>query len=373
MPIVIWGNVGKLPNLSRKIWERMSKLSSPGYILFNIFVVLVIVIGLVILALIRSSVPVNIDVELTNLGAKLAASESTREYPVLLNVDAESITLMYCQEIMLAGDFSVLQPGKTTQRLTGLHFIPEDSLSSIEFRALDKPLRLDKLIVGHQARIDINASFGFEITEDRSFVKILIIGDVEILWECFLVKTGVGKSLVTFAGGSGQLKIKHDVNSAPIIVRSDSKEDLLNVSLRPSKGTNCMLEKELLIDDLSFVKQRSGYITTTIKKAIITFPTLSNEEPIILPEGSYLEIDNLHDFTLKSVNINRDHISASLYGYTNNLQAAYGRGRLIQLIPATLILLRQNTLIVIIVAISLWSIKTIFNIMDYFRKKKEEE
>jgi len=351
----------------------MSKLSSPGYIIFNIFVVLIIVIGLVVLALIRSNVPVNIDVELTNLVAKLAPSESSREYPVLLNVDAESITLMYCQEIILAGNFSVFEPGKPTQRLTEIHFIPEDSLSSIEFKALDKPLRLDKLIVGHQARIDINASFGFEITEDRSFMKILTIGDVEILWERFLVKTRASESFVTFASGSGQLMIKHDVNSAPIIIRSDSKEDLLNVSLKPPKGKSCTLEKELLIDDLSFVKQRSGYVTTTIKKAIITFPTLSNEEPIILPEGSYLEIDNLNDFTLKSVNINGDHISASLYGYTNNLQAAYGRGRLVQLIPATLILLRQNSLIVVIVAISLWSIKTIFNIMEYFRKKKKEE
>jgi len=147
----------------------------------------------------------------------------------------------------------------------------------------------------------------------------------------------------------------------------------LNVSLRFSKGTNCTLEKELLIDDLSFVKQRSGDVTTTIKKAIITFPTLSNEEPIILPEGSYLEINNLHDFTLKHVNINRDRISASLYGYTNNLKAAYGRGRLIQLIPATLILLRQNSLIIVIIAIFLWSIKTMFNIRDYIRKMKEEE
>ena len=351
----------------------MKKFLCLHHIKLKIFVALVIIIGLIILALMRSSVPVNIDVELTNLVAKLAASESTHEYPVLLNVDAESITLMYCQEIILAGDFSFLKPDKPTQRLTELHFIPENSLSSIEFKALDKTLRLDKLIVGHQARIDINASFGFEITEDRSFVKISTMGDVDILWKHFLVKIGAGKSLVTFANESGQLKIKHDVNSAPIIIRSDSKEDLLNVSLKPPKGKSCTLEKELLIDDLSFVKQRSGYVTTTIKKAIITFPTLSNEEPIILPEGSYLEIDNLHDFTLKSVSINRDHISASLYGYTNNLQAAYGRGRLMQVIPATLILLRLNSLIVVIVAISLWSIKTIFNIIDYFREEKEEE
>ena len=109
----------------------MSKSSSFHYILFNIFVVLVIVVGLVILALIRSSVPVNIDVELTNLVAKLAPSESSREYPVLLNVDAESIALMYCQEIILAGDFSVFEPDKPPQKLTEIHFIPEDSFAKV--------------------------------------------------------------------------------------------------------------------------------------------------------------------------------------------------------------------------------------------------
>ena len=279
---------------------------------------------------------------------------------------------MYCKKIILVGDLSVLKFGEPTQRLSELHFIPEDSLSSIEFKALDKPLRLDKLIVGHQAQIDINTSFGFEISEDRSFVKILIIDDVEILWSNFSVKSVNGKSLVRFAGRSGQLKIKCDNNSPPITIRSDSREDLLNVSLRLSKGTNCTLEKELLIDDLSFIKQRYGYDTTTIKKAKITFPTLSNEKPIILPEGSYLEIYNLHEFTLKHVNITRDRISASLYGYTNNLRAAYGRGRLIQLIPATLILLRQNSLMIVVVAIFLWSIKTMFNIMDCIRNKKKE-
>ncbi len=351
----------------------MRTFLSLHHIKISIFVALVIIIGLVIMARIRSSVPVNIDVELTSLVAKLAASESTREYPVLLNIDAESITLMYCQKIILVGDFSDLKTGEPIQGLKELHFIPKDSLSSIEFKALNKPLRLTKLIVGHQARIDINASFGFKITEDRSFVKILILGDIEILWKRFLVKIGDGKSYVPFAEGTGQLKIKHDVNSTPITIKGDSKEDLLNMSLKLLEGKNCTLEKELLIDDLSFVKQRFGYVTTTIKKAIITFPTLPNVEPIILPEGSYLEIDNLHDFTLKRVNISRDYISASLYGYTNNLRAAYGRGRLTQLIPATLILLRQNSLIVAFVVISLWILKTIFRIMHYFRKKKEGE
>jgi hypothetical protein len=333
-----------------------------------------LLVVLIFLAKVRTSIPVHIEAELTHLRVKLAQSTPALEWSLLRNVPVNSLTFTDCQGIRLAGRFYDLNTSRPIEGIGELSLVPDGAMASITF---DGVLQLEDLIVGPEARVEITRSIGFQITESSSCVEISMDDSVEVAWEACSATAPEGMLPQRFAGGTGRLGFRPNIASRHLTFAG--AHELLNVYVELPTDWICLLEEELPVAELNFVQQRFGDlrpdVTTTIKAARITFPTLPDSKPVSLPEGSYLKIDNLHDFTLKRVRIDPSatHIEATLYGYTNDLQAAYGRGKLTQVLPASLLLLWQNVLLVIVVIVMLWFVKTGFDLYDRWRGWKGEK
>jgi len=339
-----------------------------------VFLLIIILVGssLLFLAVTRKHVPVHIDAEITRLTVKLAESKVSRERPLVQDMPVESITFTDFQPFEFRGQFSGLSTSQTISNINKLRLVPKDDmLASI---TLTGTLQLQKLIVGHQARVDIKRSLGFRIRDSNSYAVISMSGVVELEWEGCEAQISPTNLSHEFAGRSGKLNIRpspEDVRSRHIKVRS--RKALLNVYFTPQNSTTCILEEEIAVAKISFRQQRFSSsrrdLTTTIRQAKITLPTLSEQKPITLPDGSYLEVENLRDATLKRVEIDpsKSQISTTLYGYTNDLKGAYGRGELTQLLPASLIRLRQNALLIAIIGILLGVLKVTADLYNYWR------
>jgi len=338
------------------------------FLLTAIIIGIVLLTTLILLAITRRSVPVHIDAKLINLPMVLAESKSTdkKSWQLLQNLKIESIEFTDCQEIVLVGAFYDVTTSHPINEMKELRLVPDDKKASIAFTGA---LTLKTLVVEGHAYVNVTPSIHLHI-EGNSHTTIQMKGIIKVEW--------VGcRAQKNFTEGSGQLDFRPNIVSRKIKVFSN--QNLLNLYLELPERTACTFEEELPVAALEFLQSRfdaSGPdVTTTIKEVKIMLPTLPNEKPITLPEGSYLKIGNLRNFTLKRVLIDpsKGHILTTLYGYTNDLRAAYGRGELTQLLPASLILLRQNASIVAIVVILLWFVKITTDIYDRWRVWKGEK
>ena len=324
---------------------------------------------LLLLSLIRKSVPVHIDAGLTRLTMKLAGATSRKERLLVQNLPLESITISYCNEIELTGYFSDSATSPAIGGLRKLRLVPSDSLPSI---TLVGDLRLENLIVGNEARVEITRPAGLKITEVDSNVTVFMDGATKLWWEGFEPQWGDGGLPEQ---SSDELTFQPD--QAFQYLTAHSTEKLLNLYLTTKERAIFTLEEEIPVAELGFVRQVFAAtapedLTTALQTAKITLPTLPDEKPIVLPAGSFLKIENLRDFIVKHVRIDprQEQITAILYGFTSDLQAAYGPGKLTQLLPASLILLRQNASFVAVLVIMLWFMRTSLSFYDRWQKKE---
>jgi hypothetical protein len=327
-----------------------------------------LLVALLFLSLIRKSVPVHIDAGLTRLTMKLAGPTSRKERLLVQNLPLESITISYCSEIELTGYFSDSATSPEIVDLRKLRLVPSDSLPSV---TLVGDLRLENLIVGSEARVEITRPAGLKITEVDSSATVFMDGVIKLWWEGFEPH---------WEDGQLSEEIPDELSFQPDQVfqylTAHSTEKLLNLYLTTKEGAGFTLEEEIPVAELGFVRQvfaatDPGDLTTALQTAEITLPTLPDEKPIVLPPGSYLKINNLRDFIVKQIRIEprQEQITAILYGFTSDLQAAYGPGKLTQLLPASLILLRQNASFVAVLVIMLWFMRTALNFYDRWQKK----
>lgn len=353
----------------KKTWLPILFIGLPGILL------LVILISLTIT---RTGIPVHVDATLTRLEFKLAKSEfSDEEITLLEDVDLKGIKFLDFQEIELIGDFSESETSWAIKDIEGLIFTPEGDSAYVKITG--ESLKLEEVIVKPQTRVNLNPSGDPRLTitgnDDRSGVTMN--GPVEVEWQsCNVEITGQGS-----LGGSSRIFLNPDEGFNWLEVHSRPEQGLkelkLEMELILPEDYVCKLKGELPVDELDFFQKPFAATipdrASSIQSAEIKLPTLPKEEPIILPAGSYMKVEDLSDFTLKQVSINpyEANIDTVLYGYTSDLKAAYGKGKMTQLLPSSLILLRQKASLLAVIGIMLWFLKNASSVYGRFRSWKK--
>lgn len=354
----------------RKYWSPILFIALPGIVLLAI---------LILLANTRISVPVHIKATLTYVEVAFAEPESLGgEWSLLEKVNVESIRFLDCQELELIGNFSDPETFQSFEGINGLRLAPRSDSAYITLTG--SSLRLEELIVEPGAMVFVDPSRNIQITITKRSARSSFTMDsaVEVEWQDCDVEIE-GQEL---RAKSNRLRFYPDEAFDWLTVSSRPGQGLRELKLKLELGLPedviCEFEAELPVTELSFVRSPFAAVkpelTTTIQGVEITFPTLPNEKPVVLPAGSYLRIGNLRDFTLKQVSVNPGaaFIETTLYGYTNDLRAAYGKGRLTQLLPSSLILLRQKASLLAIIGIMLWFWKNVTDVYERLRSWRKE-
>ena len=305
-----------------------------------------LLIVLIFLATTRHHVPVHIKAKLSKLHLRVGTPSVgiIKSTALLQNLSFKKIEFTEFGTIELNGKLA-----EHFGSPRDFQFEPADLLSSVTFAG---NLKITELVVGEGTDIEISPGLRIRIN-GNSTVTLLMKEKIKIYWEgC--------KPVNGFGANANRIEfLPHDP-----FIKVNNQNTVCNLFIKLEGDSIVRMEEEIPIADLNFMKERydaRGPVKgTTLIAADIMFPTLPDEKTIKLPEGSYLKIYNLKNFILKRLKINNTerHIQATIYGYTNDLKASYGRGEFTQLLPSSLILIRRNAALIIILVIVMWFIKT---------------
>lgn len=337
---------------------------------------IVVAAVLVLLALMRKSTAVYIKATVDRLDMTLAAESAQAERVLIRELPARAIMLTSFSRLELRGwNFRDLTTNQLLRIKNALIIESGGEYPSVYLEG--EGLRLNEVVVPPKAEIGISGLGELKVNGDPTRAEIHLGEALEVALENCQVFDGI-TPLPILGEENKRIRITRDDAAQTLNVYSAAGLLTLYLAFPPQNKTIQLVESELPIAELNFMQQRFGSpnpdLTTTIKAATVTFPFLPNEPPRVLPEGCYLAVKDLRGFILKQAvaDPSKGELTVSLYGQTSDLRVAYGKGKLEQLLPSSLIWLRQNTVLIIAFGILAWVFKISIEVWKFIKDLQKE-
>ena len=338
------------------------------FILFITIGSVLLFLVLLYLSLDRQKVPVHVKAKLNSLKMIVGQpfQQNISSSVLLKNLNIVKIEMSNFDKISLKGMLYNQETNNSIydQKIENITFQAGNEYSTI---LLSGKMKISEFSADEGTEISISPKLHLK-SIGSSIIRITLGDTIEILWEeCILSgETEFSDGDSFFTPHLPLLEVGNTNGINQFFVTTKAEEVV-------------MLEKEIPIQHLDFMKKSfdtsSPILTTSILEAEIIFPTFRGEGIYKFPEGSYLKIGSFENFILKNtiINQNDNTLSTIVYGYTDDVQAAYGLGEFTQLLPPSLIILWRNITLVVIFIIMVWFIKTTTNIYNQWREWGSKE